>query len=105
MNGIGYLTNEHHNTMSLEVCFPARGIMGIFYLKCITFFCESRQYFMPSVKSGYVSDANSFERCNLQGTEIRNRNLKYVQITNRDLTGITIDHTPVKKLLEVYYCQ
>lgn len=47
----------------------------------------------------------SFERCNLQGTEIINSNLRNVQITNSDLNGMTIDHIPVEKLLEAYYSQ
>lgn len=47
----------------------------------------------------------SFERCNLQGTEIKNSNLRNVQITNCDLNGMTINQIPVEKLLEAFYYQ
>ncbi|WP_052131429.1 GNAT family N-acetyltransferase [Planococcus sp. CAU13] len=50
-----------------------------------------------------VGEPISFERCNLQGTEIRNSDLRNVKITDSDVTGMTIDHIPVEKLLEVYY--
>lgn len=45
----------------------------------------------------------SFERCDLQGTKISNSNLRNTQITDCDITGMTIDNIPVEKLLEVYY--
>ncbi|SIR64553.1 Pentapeptide repeat-containing protein [Paenibacillus macquariensis] len=45
----------------------------------------------------------SFERCDLQGTKISNSNLRNLQITDSDITGMTIDNIPVEKLLEVYY--
>jgi GNAT superfamily N-acetyltransferase len=45
----------------------------------------------------------SFERCDLQGTKISNSNLRNLQITDSDITGMTIDDIPVEKLLEVYY--
>ncbi|WP_245676761.1 GNAT family N-acetyltransferase [Bacillus solimangrovi] len=45
----------------------------------------------------------SFERCDLQGTMIRNSNLRNLQIKDSDITGMTIDNIPVEKLLETYY--
>jgi GNAT superfamily N-acetyltransferase len=47
----------------------------------------------------------TFERCDLQGTRISNSNLRNLQITDSDITGMTIDDIPVEKLLEVYYQQ
>ncbi|GIO46255.1 hypothetical protein J34TS1_10200 [Paenibacillus azoreducens] len=43
------------------------------------------------------------KRCDLQGTKISNSNLKNLQITDSDITGMTIDNIPVEKLLEVNY--
>lgn len=45
----------------------------------------------------------SFERCDLQGTTIKNSSLRNMQIADCDITGMTIDGIPVEKLLEVYY--
>jgi len=45
----------------------------------------------------------SFERCNLQGTKIHDCNLRNLAITDSDLTGMTINHIPVEKLLEAYH--
>jgi GNAT superfamily N-acetyltransferase len=45
----------------------------------------------------------SFERCDLQGTKIRNSNLRNLEIQDSDLRGMKIDNIPVEKLLEVYY--
>lgn len=45
----------------------------------------------------------SFERCDLQGTKISNSNLRNLQITDSDISGMTINNIPVEKLLEVYY--
>ncbi|RIW32510.1 GNAT family N-acetyltransferase [Bacillus salacetis] len=45
----------------------------------------------------------SFERCDLQGTKIKNSTLRNVEINNSDLTGMRIDGIPVEELLEAYY--
>jgi hypothetical protein len=45
----------------------------------------------------------SFERCDLQGTTIKNSSLRNMQVADCDITGMTIDGIPVEKLLEVYY--
>lgn len=47
----------------------------------------------------------SFERCDLQGTAIKNSSLRNMRITDCDIAGMTIDDIPVEKLLEVYYQQ
>lgn len=44
-----------------------------------------------------------FEKCELQGTQISNSNLRNVQIKNTDITGMTIDNTSVEELFELYY--
>lgn len=43
-----------------------------------------------------------FERCDLQGTKISSSNLRNLQITDSDITGMTINNISVEKLLEVY---
>jgi GNAT superfamily N-acetyltransferase len=52
---------------------------------------------------GEQQEPISFERCDLQGTQISDSNLRNLQITNSDITGMTIDNIPVEKLLEAYY--
>ncbi|OCA90349.1 acetyltransferase [Bacillus sp. FJAT-27225] len=52
---------------------------------------------------GDDSEPLSFERCDLQGTKISKSNLRNLQITESDITGMTIDNIPVEKLLELYY--
>ena len=51
---------------------------------------------------GDAKEPLSFERCDLQGTKINNSNLVNVQIMDSDLKGMTINHIPVEKLLELY---
>lgn len=51
---------------------------------------------------GEKQDPLSFERCELQGTTIKNSNLKNVQITGSDISGMTIDGISVEELLDVY---
>ncbi|WP_245153973.1 GNAT family N-acetyltransferase [Jeotgalibacillus proteolyticus] len=52
---------------------------------------------------GEEQEPVSFERCDLPGTKISNSNLSNLQITDSDISGMTINNIPVDKLLEVYY--
>ncbi|PGN51180.1 GNAT family N-acetyltransferase [Bacillus cereus] len=45
----------------------------------------------------------TFERCNLKGSKIKNRNLRNVEIQQSDITGMKINDIPVADLLELYY--
>lgn len=51
---------------------------------------------------GEEKEPISFERCDLEGTKIRNSNLRNLEITDSDITGMTINHIPVEELLEFY---
>ncbi len=52
---------------------------------------------------GEDRDPLSFERCDLEGTKIHHSNLRNLEITDCDVTGMTINNIPVEKLLEAYH--
>ena len=44
----------------------------------------------------------TFERCDLEGSQFTNSNLRYVEIHASDLTGMKIDNVPVEELIAAY---
>ncbi|MGE7881449.1 GNAT family N-acetyltransferase [Bacillus sp. NPDC094077] len=43
-----------------------------------------------------------FDTCDLEGSKIRNSNLKNIEIENCDITGMKINGIPIENLLELY---
>jgi uncharacterized protein YjbI with pentapeptide repeats len=51
---------------------------------------------------GKENEPISFDRCDLEGSKIKDCNLKNVQIETSDLAGMKINNIPVEELLELY---
>ncbi len=102
------LMNAHFNNCNLEQSkFHNINFKHSVYADLNLSYSKMRLVTLAGVKFvdtnlGDDKEPISFERCDLQGTRIRNCDLRNLEIKESDIAGMKIDGIPVEDLLEVY---